>query len=112
MCDCKICIVKTFASNEKSKYWSAKNVLQPNQVFKSVATKFWFDCTKCGMDFESKLCHVTDGSWCPYCVNKTELILFDTLHTKYNTLECQFKVAWCKDIKYYPFDFVIKERKL
>jgi very-short-patch-repair endonuclease len=116
LCDnkqnCSICLNKTFASIERSLCWSDKNILKPYQVFKSVATKFWFDCDKCGNEFESKLCHITDGSWCPFCVNKTEQILFDVLKEKYNTLKSQYKVDWCKNKKHLPFDFVIEERKI
>ena len=34
--DCKICYEKSFASHEKSKYWSAKNGdIKPREIFKS-----------------------------------------------------------------------------
>jgi Zn finger protein HypA/HybF involved in hydrogenase expression len=58
---------QTFALNERAKYWSSKNTLLPNQVFKSSAVKIGFNCDKCYNEFESKLCHITDGSWCPKC---------------------------------------------
>ena len=36
---------KSFASHEKSKYWSDKNgELKPKDFFKSISKKFWFDC--------------------------------------------------------------------
>jgi very-short-patch-repair endonuclease len=86
--------------------------MRPNEVFKSTATKFWFDCDKCGNEFESKLCHITDGSWCPKCRYKTEDKLFKILIKIYPTLKSQYKVDWCKDKKHLPFDFVIEERKI
>ena len=49
---------------------------------------------------------------CPYCVNKTEQKLFDNLITKYTTLQQQFKVEWCKNKTYLPFDFVIEDYKI
>ena len=70
--NCKSCYNKSFASLERSAFWSNKNKKQPIDVFKSTAEKFWFDCHKCGNNFESKLCHITDGSWCPKCRYKTE----------------------------------------
>jgi hypothetical protein len=43
--NCKSCFEKSFASNEKSKYWSEKNGdIKPRQVFKSANIKYWFDC--------------------------------------------------------------------
>ena len=110
--NCQTCSNKSFASIERSHCWSKKNLKKPNEVFKSTATKFWFDCDKCGNDFESKLCHITDGSWCPNCRYKTEDKLFKILIEKYHTLKSQYKVDWCKDIKHLPFDFVIEERKI
>jgi hypothetical protein len=51
--DCQTCFEKSFASHEKSKYWSDKNgIVKPRQVFKSVNTKYWFDCD-CGHEFET-----------------------------------------------------------
>jgi very-short-patch-repair endonuclease len=45
-------------------------------------------------------------------VNKTELILYNRLVEYYPTLKRQYKVEWCKNIKYLPFDFVIEEIKV
>ena len=116
LCDtnlqCKTCNDKTFASIGRSSCWSKKNIKKPNEVFKSTAAKYWFDCDKCGNEFESKLCHVTEGSWCPKCRYKTEDKFFRILIKKYPTLKFQYKVDWCKDKKHLPFDFVIEERKL
>jgi very-short-patch-repair endonuclease len=110
--NCKTCHSKTFASVVRSLNWSKKNKKKPNEVFKSTAEKFWFDCDKCDNDFESKLSHITDGSWCPNCRYKTEDKLFKILIAKYSTLKAQYKVDWCKNIKHLPFVFVIEERKL
>lgn len=110
--NCIKCLRKSFSSIERSKNWSNKNEKKPNEVFKSSAKKFWFDCDKCGNVFNSKLCHITDGSWCPSCRYKTEEKLFSVISQIYPSFEKQFKVDWCKDKKYLPFDFVIKERKI
>ena len=58
---------KSFASHEKSKYWSDKNELKPNEVNKFSNVKFWFNCDKCQHDFESVLSSITSGNWCGYC---------------------------------------------
>jgi very-short-patch-repair endonuclease len=109
---CISCFNKTFASIDRSKYWSIKNKITPSKVFKNTAEKYWFDCDKCGNEFESKLCHVTDGSWCPKCRYKTEDKLNKLLFEKYPSLKSQYKVDWCKNRKHLPFDFVIEERKI
>jgi very-short-patch-repair endonuclease/DNA-directed RNA polymerase subunit RPC12/RpoP len=109
---CNYCINKSFASIERSKNWSDKNKKKSIEVFKSTAEKFWFNCDKCENEFESKLCHVTDGSWCPKCRYKTEDKLNKILSEKYPLLKTQYKVDWCKDKKHLPYDFVIEERKI
>ena len=116
LCDetknCICCLNKTFASVERSSCWSNKNTKKPNEVFKSTAKKFWFNCDKCDNEFESKLCHITDGSWCPKCRYKTEDKINNILVKKYPSLKSQYKVDWCKNQKHLPFDFVIEERKI
>ena len=116
MCDkdieCNDCFNKSFASFEKSKYWDFnKNKLVPREVFKSNNNKFWFNCIN-NHSFNSSLSHITHGKWCPYCVNKTEQKLYDLLIIKYPTLKTQFKVEWCKNITYLPFDFAFEEHKI
>jgi len=105
---------KSFASSEKSKYWSNKNgSITPRCVFKSVHIKYWFNCNKCNNSFESSLGHVTNsGTWCPWCVNKTEDKLNQILILKYPSLITQFKQDWCKRIRNLPFDFCIPEYKI
>jgi hypothetical protein len=110
--NCDFCFNKTFASNEKSFCWSSKNTKKPIEVFKSTAEKFWFNCDKCNNEFESMLCHITDGSWCPNCRYKTENKLNKILVEIYPSLKTQYKVEWCKNKKHLPFDFVIEDRKI
>ena len=110
--ECNDCFNKSFASFEKSKYWDFnKNELIPREVFKNNNNKFWFNCIN-KHSFNSSLSHITHGKWCPYCVNKTEQKLYDLLIIKYPTLKTQFKVEWCKNITYLPFDFVLEEHKI
>ena len=109
--NCDICFQKSFASHEKAKYWSDKNEIEPRDVFKSSGKKYWFKCEK-NHEFDSQLRNIINGCWCPYCINKTEQKLYDKLSILYPTLQQQFKVDWCKNKTYLPFDFVIPENKI
>jgi hypothetical protein len=60
---------KSFASSDKAQFWSSRNVLKPEQVYKSTKSKYLFDC-KCRHCFDCSLDNVKSGKWCPYCVNK------------------------------------------
>ena len=110
--DCINCQNKTFASIDRSKCWSIKNTKKPIEVFKSSAEKFIFDCDKCNNEFESKLSHITDGSWCPNCRYKTEDKLIKILKQIYPLIKTQSKFDWCKNIKHLPFDFCLEEEKI
>jgi very-short-patch-repair endonuclease len=111
--NCILCFNKSFASHHKSKYWSDKNELKPIQIFKGTHTKFIFNCNKCNKEFNTSINKITGvNRWCPYCVNKTEQKLYDKLINLYPTLQQQFKVDWCKNINYLPFDFVIPDNKI
>ena len=59
---------KSFASQEKSKFWSKKNEKQPIDCYKSSGLKYLFDC-ECGHEFEGLLSDITRGRWCGYCSN-------------------------------------------
>ena len=112
---CQICFEKSFASHEKSKYWSNKNIEIPRNVFKSSGRKYWFNC-KDGHEFESLLSNISGKNrWCPICVNKTEKKLYEELLQIYPSLKTQFRINWCKNPKtqcFLPFDFVIEEYKI
>lgn len=59
-----------FDSHPKSKYWSNKNIVKPNEVSLNSHKKFWFDC-ECGHDFECSLLNINQSNnWCPYCYNR------------------------------------------
>ena len=109
--ECNMCFNNSFASIEKSKYLHDKTI-NSRSLFKSTNNKFEFDCDLCNKVFKSQLSGVTKGIWCSFCVNKTEQILSDKLKEIYITLEGQYKVDWCKNIRCLPFDFVIEERKI
>jgi very-short-patch-repair endonuclease len=109
--DCSMCFNNSFASITKSEYLNDKNV-NPRMLFKSTNKKYNFDCNVCNKMFSCQLSDITKGVWCSFCVNKSEQILFNKLKEEYNTLKRQYKVDWCKNIKYLPFDFVIEDKKI
>lgn len=76
-----------------------------------VVTKLIVICKKHG-DFNISPSNHLRGKGCSKCVNKTEQKLYDKLSILYSTLQQQFKVEWCKNKTYLPFDFVIPENKI
>jgi very-short-patch-repair endonuclease len=64
--DCEHCFDNCFESHPKAKFWSKKNTKHPGDVFKKSGSKYWFDCHKCGHDYEKILCDM-DRYDCPYC---------------------------------------------
>lgn len=109
--ECKSCYEKSFASNEKSQYWSNKNSVTPRQVFKKSSSKYLFICEN-NHDFEMQLSNISNGKWCNKCVNKTETKFLDFIKPLYPSVISQFKQQWCKNIKELPFDFCIPEYKI
>jgi very-short-patch-repair endonuclease len=106
---CKHCFEKSFASDERVIYWSSKNKLEPRQVFKKSNSNFIFNCDSCSRDFETNL---SQNTGCPYCVNKTEKKLYDNIYIIYPNLIQQYRVEWCKNVNYLPYDFCIEEYKI
>lgn len=113
LCDdfsCKLCFENSFASHERSRFWSPKNSLHPRQVFGGTLKKFLFVC-QFGHEFEAMLNNATRYiQWCPFCVHKTETKLFEYLTEEYSELELirQAFFPWCvnpKTRKKLPFDF-------
>ena len=56
--------------------------------------------------------HINQKCGCPSCINKTEYKFYNKLKEFYPTLKRQFKVEWCKNKLYLPFDFVIEEMNI
>lgn len=79
--DCKFCFDKSFASHQKSTYWSKKNNKQPSEVFRYSGAKYWFDCDKCDHYFEICLYSIImNDSWCPYCAHRKICLKYDCKH--------------------------------
>jgi very-short-patch-repair endonuclease len=67
--DCNYCFEKSFASEEKSKYWNIElnNNIIPRKVLKNSGKKYKFNCDNCQHNFEKILSDITGGHWCPFC---------------------------------------------
>ena len=115
MCDndeCKECHEKSFASHEKIKYWSVKNIENPRYLFQGDSGRYLFNCDKCDLEFESVLYNVKSGYWCPFCINKTETKFYKIIKKLFPSIIYQFKAEWCKNKTFLPFDFCIPEHKI
>jgi very-short-patch-repair endonuclease len=110
--NCLFCFNKSFASCKMHKCWSNKNSKIPRQVFKMSHDIYIFNCDCCNNEFKSRIAHVSSGHWCPYCKHKTEAKLYDVLIKLYPNIKRQYKVEWCKNINYLPYDFCLEDKKI
>lgn len=62
---CEECKNASFASVDKSKYWSDKNKISPREITKGSTLKFWFVCKK-GHEFQKAIKTIKKNSFCPY----------------------------------------------
>lgn len=113
---CQTCHRQSFASHPRSQYWSLCNQISPEKVFRTSNNKYWFDCDQCHQTFETDPNTIVClQSWCPFCVNKTELKLYNwlILNVK-DSITQRVKYTWCKSDNgaYRPFDFAIESLKL
>lgn len=70
--DCNICYNNSFASHEKSKYWSSTNLCKPRDIMKSTKIKYLFDCDTCNHSFEIAPSYIVhQNQWCQYCGNNS-----------------------------------------
>ena len=65
-------------------------------------------CKKHGEFTQIPFVHLSKHG-CPNCINKTEYKFYNKLKELYPTIKRQFKVKWCKNKSYLPYDFVIEE---
>ncbi|SIP85904.1 Restriction endonuclease [Pacmanvirus A23] len=112
---CVNCFNRSFASHPKAIYWSDKNAVNPESVSKYSHCKYWFNCDNCKHEFESVISYISSGSWCPKCVNKTELKLYNMFKDIGYDIESQLRADWCRNPEtnsYLPFDFLLEEYKI
>ncbi len=116
LCDnekCIDCLNKSFKNNPKSKFLEDKTI-DTRKIYKGSQNKHNFICEK-GHKFAMKISAITNGCFCPKCVNKTEKKIYEELIKIYNNLIFQFKPNWCRSEQtkcYLPFDFAIEEYKI
>ena len=80
--------------------------------YKNSREKIIIICKKHGEFLQSPEDHTHSKSGCPCCLNKTEGKFYNIMINKYSDIAYQFKVDWCKNKKYLPFDFCIEEYKI
>jgi hypothetical protein len=121
-CGCQNCGIETMKIKQKTDvddFIKNANIIHNNKYeyskmnYINARTKIIITCKIHG-DFEQQPDSHLRGCGCPYCINKTEFILYEYLQKLYE-ITSQFKKIWCKNIdtnKYLPFDFCIEELKL
>lgn len=67
--NCKECFNKSFASHNKAKLWSSKNILTSRQISKNSNKKFLFDCDKCIHTYCTSLNNINKNG-CVYCAKQ------------------------------------------
>jgi hypothetical protein len=110
---CDLCYNKSFASHEKSQFWSKKNQYDPRYIKKHSNKMATFDCPLCNQEYVSSISRVSSGCRCDCSKTKTETKLFKFLIEKWCTVSREVKFNWCKNIetgRHLPFDFVIDIR--
>ena len=66
--NCIFCYNRSFASHEKSKYWSIKNNIISRYIFKNANDKYIFTCDICSHDFNMRPLNInSNNTWCPFC---------------------------------------------
>ncbi len=117
---CKKCGIEKNANNcrsnitefvEKAKNIHGDKYNYTQAVYSNADTKILIICSKHGEFKQSPYEHLS-GYGCPNCVNKTEGKLYKQLQVLFPNIIQQFKVDWCKNKSYLPFDFSIREHKI
>jgi len=65
-------------------------------------------CKKHGEFTQKPFVHLSKHG-CPSCINKTEFKFFEKIKELYPSIKRQYKVEWCKNKLYLPYDFVIED---
>jgi very-short-patch-repair endonuclease len=118
-CGCNDCGIEKRSIQKidlaSSKFWEVankdKNFDFSQFIYEKAIIKSTLICKKCNGLFEICPSNYLAGKGCPFCINKTELKLYEQLISKY-LIKRQNKYEWCKNIEtncYFPFDFCIDE---
>lgn len=109
---CLFCVENSFEKHPNAVYWSKNNKFESCEASLCSRKKALFDCPECGLEFETKIINVAKGSFCPYCVNKTETKVLRWLDDIFYSVVFQPRFDWCKNPKtgkYLPFDFCVSD---
>jgi very-short-patch-repair endonuclease len=106
---CLFCFNNSFASHEKSVFFSNKNNIETNKIFKKTHTKYIFNCNECNNEFISSPEIISSGCWCPICKHKTEKILYKWLCEKYKKENVKSQFVIEKNENKLRYDFLIKD---
>ena len=80
LCDnetCLDCFNKSFASHEKTKYWSKNNHLTPRQIFKNSNKICLIVCETCNHEFNITPNTFINSKGCPFCVIQSKRLCDD-----------------------------------
>lgn len=112
--DCIHCFNNSFASNEKSKFWSTKNIKTARQCMNSGRGKYIFDCS-CGHEIIKRLTDINSGNtWCPFCCISPQKLcdVKECKHCYNNSLASHYRAAnWSLKNKDTPRDIMKHTRK-
>lgn len=113
---CKQCSVNNYTNEEfieKSKEIFGNIFDYSKCKYEGAKTKVILICNKNKHEFEVEPSHHYDNLGCPLCYNTTEGKMEKELRKIYSEdLKIQFKIKKNKEIKTYPFDFIIKKHKV
>jgi very-short-patch-repair endonuclease len=91
--------------------WSAKNTLNPRQIFMGSEKKCIFDCRGCSTEYIAMIYNITLGNGCPFCKNKTEGAMHRFL-SEHHDVQSQARFPWCRFSetgRIMPFDFMVDD---
>jgi very-short-patch-repair endonuclease len=110
--NCEICISKSFLTSPRIEFWDyTKNTNHPAELFKSSGEKCWFICEN-NHNFQIKLHNISQHKWCSLCINKTEAKVLKFMKSIDDDVIYQYRVDWCKNKSFLPFDFCFEKYKL
>lgn len=93
---CDFCFPKSFASSEKSNYWSYKNPDNPWSIHISSHQKRIFICKDCKQDYIATPNNILKGAWCDCLKNKTEQKIYNWLILNFPNIKTQRQNPDCK----------------
>ena len=96
------------------KQWhpSKNGDLKPEHFSFGSGKQIWWYNPICNHTWKTSITTRSIFSSCSICVNKTEKKIYNELIKYYPHLISQYRVNWCKNIHYLPFDFALESNKI